>query len=33
LGALGIVPDVGLGEFELYLFEAVLAVREVKDTP
>jgi hypothetical protein len=33
LRALRIVPHVGLGQFEFYFFEAVLAVGEVKDTP
>jgi hypothetical protein len=33
LRAFGVVPDVGLGEFELYLFEAAFALAEVKDTP
>jgi hypothetical protein len=33
LGALRVVPNAGLGEFQLYLGEAVLAVSVVKDTP
>ena len=32
-GAIGILPDAGLAEFELYLREALLAQIEVKDTP
>ena len=33
LGAIRVVPDAGLGEFEFYLGEAFLARIEVKDTP
>ena len=33
LRSVGIVPYGRFGKFELYFFEAVFAVREVKDTP
>jgi hypothetical protein len=33
LGSLRVVPDAGLGQLQLYLGEAFLAVIEVKDTP
>lgn len=33
LGAIGILPDTGLTQLQLYFCEPVLAVSEVKDTP
>jgi hypothetical protein len=33
LGSIGILPDAGLRQFQLYLGEAVLALGKVKDTP
>jgi hypothetical protein len=33
LSPFGFVPDAGLGQLQLYLGEALLAVVEVKDTP
>ena len=33
LGSRGVVPDTGLGQFQFYLGQALLAIGEVKDTP
>jgi hypothetical protein len=33
LGLLGVLPDFGLRQLELYLSEPLLAFIEVKDTP
>jgi hypothetical protein len=33
LGPLGIIPDTGFSQFQLYFGEALLAIIEVKDTP
>jgi hypothetical protein len=33
LGALGIVPDRGFGQFQFYFGEALFTVIKVKDTP
>ena len=33
LGPLGVVPDVGLAQFQLYFRETVFLVGVVKDTP
>lgn len=33
LGPFGIFPDTGLGLFELFLGESILAIGKVKDTP
>jgi hypothetical protein len=32
-GALGVFPNTGLGQFQIYFVETVLTLIEVKDTP